>query len=84
MHAAAGPLIGHYSRETPGRGPEVDGSTQAGLLWARANAPGYWSLGRADLRRGGTRIVGRSTSGAAMRAIYRCRDGHINFILYGG
>ena len=84
MHAAAGTLIAHYSRETTGRGQHVDVSMQAALLWALANAPAYWSLGRADLHRGGTRIVGRSTSGAAMRAIYRCRDGHINFILYGG
>ena len=84
MHAAAGALIAHYSREATGRGQHVDVSMQAALLWALANAPAYWSLGRADLRRGGTRIVGRSTSGAAMRAIYRCRDGHINFILYGG
>ncbi|HKX18143.1 MAG TPA: CoA transferase [bacterium] len=84
MHAAAGTLIAHYAREATGRGQHVDASTQAALLWALANAPAYWSLGRNDLHRGGTRIVGRSTSGAAMRAIYRCRDGHINFILYGG
>lgn len=84
MHATAGTLIAHYSREGTGRGQHVDVSMQAALLWALANAPAYWSLGRADLRRGGTRIVGRSMSGAAMRAIYRCRDGHINFILYGG
>jgi crotonobetainyl-CoA:carnitine CoA-transferase CaiB-like acyl-CoA transferase len=84
MHAAAGALIAHYAREATGRGQHVDVSMQAALLWALANAPAYWSLGRADLLRGGTRFVGRSTSGAAMRAIYRCRDGHINFILYGG
>lgn len=84
MHAAAGTLIAHTARDATGRGQHVDVSTQAALLWALANAPAYWSLGRADLHRGGTHIVGRSTSGAAMRAIYRCRDGHINFILYGG
>ncbi len=84
MHAAAGTLIAHYAREATGRGQHVDVSMQVALLWALANAPAYWSLGRTDLPRGGTRIVGRSTSGAAMRAIYRCRDGHINFILYGG
>ena len=84
MHAAAGTLVAHHAREATGRGQHVDVSTQAALLWALANAPAYWSLGRTDLHRGGTRIVGRSTSGAAMGAIYRCRDGHINFILYGG
>ncbi len=84
MHAAAGTLIAHHYREATGRGQHVDVSTQASLLWALANAPAYWSLLREDLRRGGSRIVGRSMTGARMRAIYRCRDGHINFIFYGG
>ena len=84
MHAAAGTLIAHHARERTGRGQHVDVSMQAALLWALANAPAYWSLGPTDLHRGGSHIVGRSTSGAPMRAIYRCLDGHINFILYGG
>ncbi len=84
MHAAAGALIAHHHREATGRGQHVDVSTQACLLWALANAPAHWSLQREDLRRGGSRIVGRSMTGARMRAIYRCRDGHINFIFYGG
>ncbi len=84
MHAAAGTLIAHHYRESTGRGQHVDVSMQAGLLWALANAPAHWSLLREDLHRGGSRIVGRSMAGARMRAIYRCRDGHINFIFYGG
>jgi crotonobetainyl-CoA:carnitine CoA-transferase CaiB-like acyl-CoA transferase len=84
MHAAAGTLIAHHYRKATGRGQHVDVSTQASLLWALANAPAHWSLLREDLHRGGSRIVGRSTTGARMRAIYRCRDGHINFIFYGG
>ncbi len=84
MYAAAGTLIAHHYRETSGRGQHVDVGMQASLLWALANAPAHWSLMREDLHRGGSRIVGRSTTGARMRAIYRCRDGHINFIFYGG
>ena len=84
MHAAAGTLIAHHYREATGRGQHVDVSAQASLLWALANAPAHWSLMREDLHRGGSRIVGRSTTGARMRAIYRCRDGYINFIFYGG
>ncbi len=84
MQAAAGTLIAHHYRETAGRGQHVDVSMQASLLWALANAPAHWSLLREDLHRGGSRIVGRSMTGARMRAIYRCRDGHINFIFYGG
>lgn len=84
MHAAAGTLIAHHYRAATGRGQHVDVSTQASMLWALANAPAHWSLLREDLHRGGSRIVGRSMVGARMRAIYRCRDGHINFIFYGG
>ncbi len=84
MYAAAGTLIAHHYREATGHGQHVDVSTQASLLWALANAPAHWSLRREDLHRDGSRIVGRSMTGARMRAIYRCRDGHINFILYGG
>lgn len=84
MYAAAGTLIAHSYRQVSGRGQHVDVSVQASLLWALANAPAYWSLNRRDLERGGNYIVGRSVTGARMRAIYRCRDGHINFIIYGG
>jgi crotonobetainyl-CoA:carnitine CoA-transferase CaiB-like acyl-CoA transferase len=84
MYAACGALVAHHYRETSGRGQHVDVSMQASLLWALANAPAHWSLLREHLERGGSRIVGRSTTGARMRAIYRCRDGHINFIFYGG
>jgi crotonobetainyl-CoA:carnitine CoA-transferase CaiB-like acyl-CoA transferase len=84
MHAAAGTLIAHHYRNATGRGQHVDVSMQASVLWALANAPAHWSLHREDLHRGGSRIVGRSMIGARMRAIYRCRDGHINFIFYGG
>ncbi len=84
MYAAAGTLIAHYHRQTTTRGQQVDVSLQAGMLWALANAPAFWTLGKENLQRGGTLIVGRSLTGARMRALYRCRDGHINFILYGG
>ena len=57
---------------------------QAGMLWALANAPSFWSLNRENLSRAGTQIVGRSLTGARMRALYPCRDGFINFIIYGG
>jgi crotonobetainyl-CoA:carnitine CoA-transferase CaiB-like acyl-CoA transferase len=84
MYAAAGTLIAHHYREVSGRGQQVDISLQAGMLWALANAPAFWSLNRENLRRNGNRVVGRNINGAAMRAIYPCRDGYINFIIYGG
>ncbi len=84
MYAAAGTLIAHYYRQTTGRGQHVDVSMQAGMLWALANAPAFWSLNRENLQRGGNYMVGRNINGARMRAIYPCRDGYINFIIYGG
>ncbi len=84
MYAAAGTLIAHYYRQMTGRGQHVDVSMQAGMLWALANAPAFWSLNQENLTRAGNFIIGRSMTGAHMRAIYPCRDGHINFIIYGG
>lgn len=84
MYAAAGTLIAHYYRELTGHGQQVDISMQASLLWALANAPSYWSLNRETLKRGGNYVVGRNINGVRMRALYPCRDGHINFIIYGG
>lgn len=84
MYAAAGTLIAHHPREKTGQGQHVDVSMQAGMLWALANAPSFWSLNRENLSRAGTQIVGRSLTGARMRALYPCRDGFINFIIYGG
>src|SRR5207245_2138115 len=62
----------------------VDVSMQAALLWALANAPAFWATNRTPPARGGSRITGRSMTGARMRAIYACKDGYINFIIYGG
>jgi len=84
MYAAAGALIAHYHCENTGRGQHVDVSMQAGMLWALANAPAFWSLNRESLTRGGSFLVGRNVNGAKVRAIYPCREGYINFALYGG
>jgi crotonobetainyl-CoA:carnitine CoA-transferase CaiB-like acyl-CoA transferase len=62
----------------------VDVSTQASLLSALANAPAYYSLLGVDLRRAGNFLVGRNVHGARLRAVYRCRDGYVDFILYSG
>jgi crotonobetainyl-CoA:carnitine CoA-transferase CaiB-like acyl-CoA transferase len=84
MYATAGTLIAHHYRELTGHGQHVDVSMQAGMLWALANAPAFWSVNRENLRRNGNRVVGRNIVGAFMRAIYPCKDGYINFIIYGG
>ena len=84
MYAAAGGLVAHYFREVSGLGQQVDISLQSGLLWALANAPSFWATNRTFPKREGRQLTGRSVTGATMQAIYRCKDGYINFIIYGG
>ena len=84
MYGAAGGLIAHYHREVSGLGQQVDISLQSGLLWALANAPSFWATNRTIPKRDGRQLTGRSVIGATMQAIYRCKDGYINFIVYGG
>ncbi len=84
VYAAAAALIAHFHRERTGRGQHVDVSMQACLLSALANVPAYYSLFQQNLRRAGNFMVGRNVTGARLRAIYPCRDGYLNFILYSG
>lgn len=84
MYAAAGTLVAHHHRQSTGQGQHVDVSMQASMLWALANAPSFWILNKENLHRAGTLIVGRSVTGARMQALYPCKDGYINFIIYGG
>jgi len=44
----------------------------------------FWDLNRVNPERAGVYITGRSVSGARMRAFWPCKDGWINFIVYGG
>jgi crotonobetainyl-CoA:carnitine CoA-transferase CaiB-like acyl-CoA transferase len=84
MYAAAGALVAHYYRETTNIGQHVDVSMQSSMLWAMAHAPAFWATNRVSPQRDGSRITGRSMTGARMRAIYECKDGYLNFIIYGG
>ena len=84
MYGAAGGLMAHYHREVSGLGQQVDISLQSGLLWALANAPSFWATNRTVPKRHGRQITGRSMTPATMQAIYRCKDGYLNFIVYGG
>lgn len=84
MYAAAGTLIAHWHREQTGEGQQVDISLQSGLLWALANAPSFWILNRENIARAGSLMVGRSIKGAKFRTVYPCKDGYVNFIVYGG
>src|SRR5437764_987233 len=49
-----------------------------------ATRTSFWDLNGINPERAGVYITGRSVTGAQMRALWPCRDGWLNFIIYGG
>lgn len=84
MHAAAGTMMAYYHRGLTGEGQHVDVSAQAGVLWACSIAPSFYDYNRELPTRAGAFITGRSITGAEMRAVEPCKDGYVNYIIYGG
>ncbi len=84
VEAVMGALTALAWRATTGRGQHVDVSAQAAVISALAHAPAFWDLNRVSPERAGIYVTGRSVTGAKMRALWPCRDGWINFIIYGG
>jgi len=84
VEAVMGALTALEWRAKSGKGQHVDVSAQAAVLAAVAHAPAFWDLNRVNPQRAGFYVTGRSVTGAKMRALWPCRDGWINFIIYGG
>ncbi|HEY3119894.1 MAG TPA: CoA transferase [Vicinamibacteria bacterium] len=82
--AAMGALTALVYRTRTGWGQRVDVSGQAAVMSALAHAPAFWDLSHINPQRAGIHITGRSVTGARMRVFWPCRDGWINFIIYGG
>src|SRR5215510_12082518 len=82
--AAMGALMVLAYRTTTGRGQRVDVSAQAAVMSALSHAPAFWDLNRENPERAGVFVTGRSVKGAKMRVMWGCKDGWINFIIYGG
>ena len=82
--AAMGALTALIHRTRTGRGQMVDVSAQSAVIAALAHAPVFWDLNAINPERAGVYITGRSVTGARMRAFWPCKDGWINFIVYGG
>ena len=82
--AAMGAMTALAYRHGTGRGQHVDVSAQVAVMAALAHAPAFWDLSRINPERAGVFVTGRSVHGAKMRAFWPCRDGWVNFILYGG
>ena len=53
-------------------------------MTALSHAPAFVDLNGIEPTRAGAFITGRSIKGARYRVFWPCRDGHINFIFYGG
>lgn len=83
-YAAMGALVAHLHRQRSGEGQQVDVSAQACLLWALSHAHTFWDLNRHLEKRAGSFMTGRSITGAKMRVFWPCKDGYLNFIIYGG
>lgn len=84
MHAAAGTMMAYFHRGRTAEGQHVDVSAQTSLLWACSIAPSFWDFNRELPTRAGVFITGRSITGAKMRAVEPCKDGYVNYIIYGG
>lgn len=82
--AAMGALTALVHRTVSGAGQWVDVSAQSAVIAALAHAPAFWDLNGVNPTRAGMYITGRSVTGARMRAFWPCRDGWLNFIVYGG
>ena len=82
--AAMGALTALAFRHSTGRGQHVDVSAQIAVMAAIAHAPAYWDLDRVNPRGAGEFLTGRSVHGAIIRAFWKCKDGWVNFIIYGG
>ena len=83
-YAAVGTLTAHLLRQKSGRGQQVDVSAQSCLIWAFSHAHVFWDLNRQWEKRSGSFMTGRSITGAKMRVFWPCKDGYLNFIIYGG
>jgi len=82
--AAMGALTALAYRSLTGRGQRVDLSAQVAVMAALAHAPAFWDLNRVNPERAGVFVTGRSVHEAKMRVMWPCKDGWINFIIYGG
>lgn len=83
-HAASGALMALLHRQAGGGGQHVDVSAQASIIIALAHAPAFADMLGVVPSRAGSHLTGRSVHGAVFKAFWPCKDGHINFVLYGG
>jgi len=82
--AAVGSLIAHAWREMTGEGQKVDVSAQESLITVIMHAPYFWKWEQNRQKRTGPYRFGVNGAMFLHPMIWKCRDGHISYMLQGG
>jgi crotonobetainyl-CoA:carnitine CoA-transferase CaiB-like acyl-CoA transferase len=83
-NAAASTMIAHYHRQNTGMGQHVDVSVQANVTWTITNVVSLWELNQTNLVRKGSVLSSRYGTGANQKLLWRCKDGFVAYIVFGG
>ena len=81
--AALGTMLALFHRDTTGEGQYVDVSIQECVTQALMNVLPFWDIDKVNLKRAGQFRTGLSST-ANQRLIWECKDGAVNYPLYGG
>ena len=81
--AAMGTMFALFHQDTTGEGQHVDVSMQECVVRTLCNVLQFWDMNRVNLKRAGQFRTGLS-SAANQRLIWKCKDGCVNYPLYGG
>jgi len=81
--AALGTMFALFYQDTTGEGQHVDVSIQECVVQTLLNVLPFWEVSHVNLKRAGQFRTGLSSS-ANQRLIWECKDGFINYPLYGG
>ena len=81
--AAVAIMIALYFRDSSGEGQWIDVSMQQSIVMNSVQAIPFWLLNQTVLERSGAFRVGL-TSGTRQRQTWPCKDGFINYVIYGG
>jgi crotonobetainyl-CoA:carnitine CoA-transferase CaiB-like acyl-CoA transferase len=82
--AAVGAMVALHKRGLTGTGDHVDVSAQSAVIISIAHAPAFYDMLNENPSRAGAFMTGRSVHGAVYRVFWPCKDGYLNFIIYGG
>jgi crotonobetainyl-CoA:carnitine CoA-transferase CaiB-like acyl-CoA transferase len=82
--AASSTMVAYHHAKNTGEGQQVDVSIQASITWNITNTIPLWELNKIILARKGSVLSGRMGAGANQRIVWRCKDGYVAYIVFGG